>query len=167
MARPNIEEEMHLGTPVINWEVDEYHKHERSRTWYIVASVMSVVFIIYAIATANFLFAVIILMIGVITLLSTYKEPERVPVIVTDTGIIVDDTFYDFESIRDFSIAFEPPHVNLLYVDFHSAWHPMLSIPLEHIDPNRVRDSLLNYCPENLHRTEESMTDMFRRLYKF
>jgi hypothetical protein len=155
-----------LGQPILDWEVDEYPQHERSRTWYIVASVVGVSLIVYSIATANFLFAVIILMIGVITLLNTFKTPDKVEVMITTSGIIVSDLFYDYKSIRDFSIVHEPPDVSILYLDFHSSLHPLMSVPLHDIDPNLVRDALIPFVLENFHRDEETLTDLMRRLYK-
>ena len=158
--------QVNIGSAQLEWEVDEYPMHQRSKIWYILAAVAGVALIIYAIATANFLFAVIILMVGVITLLSSFVAPDRVPVIITNTGVVVSDLYYDFQSIRDFSIAYDPPHVKNLYFEFHSPWQPLLTVPLEDIDPNQVRDLLLPYCLENLHRVEENLTDVLRRLYK-
>ncbi|MEK7620307.1 MAG: hypothetical protein AAB413_03670 [Patescibacteria group bacterium] len=158
--------EINIGTPQLEWEVDEYPAHQRSKVWYILAAVVGVALIIYAVATANFLFAVIILMVGVITLLSTFVPPDRVPVVITNTGVVVSDLYYDFQSIRDFSIAYDPPDVKNLYFEFHSPWQPLLTVPLEEIDPNQVRELLLPYCLENLQRIEENLTDVLRRLYK-
>ena len=160
------EQEINIGDPQLEWEVDEYPIHQRSRLWYILAAIIGVALIIYAVATANFLFAVIILMIGVITLLSSFVPPDRVPVVITNTGVVVSDMYYDFQAIRDFSIAYDPPHVKNLYFEFHSPWQPLLTVPLEDIDPNVVRELLLPYCLENLQRIEENLTDMLRRLYK-
>ena len=155
-----------VGSTRLEWEVDEYPQHDRPKRWYVMASVLGVALIVYAIATANFLFAVIVLMIGVITLLSTFTASQRVPVIITNTGVVVADMYYDFEAIKNFSIAYDPPEVKLLYVEFHTAWHPSLSIPLEETDPNEVREHLLPFCTEHLGRTEERLTEMVRRLYK-
>ncbi len=155
-----------IGAPQLQWEVDEYPTHERSQRWYLVAAVLGVALIIYAVATANFLFAVIVLMIGVIMLLSTFVSPERVPVVITNTGVVVADMYYDFEAIKDFALAYDPPEVKILYLDFQSPWQPLLSIPLEDVDPNQVRECLLPYCKENIHQSEERLTDMVRRLYK-
>jgi uncharacterized membrane protein YobD (UPF0266 family) len=160
------EHPIEIGSPQLQWEVDEYPQHGRSQRWYLVAAVLGVALIIYAVATANFLFAVIVLMIGVITLLSTFVAPDRVPIVITNTGVVVADMYYDFEAIKDFALAYDPPDVKILYVEFHSAWQPLLSIPLEDMDPNQVREVLLPYCIENIHRTEERLTDMVRRLYK-
>ena len=155
-----------IGAPMISWDVDEYPHHDRSKYWYVLGAIGGVLLVMYAIAVANFLFAVIILMIGVITLLSTFLPPDKIPVIITNTGLVVGDLYYDYEAVRDFSIAYDPPHIKYLYFEFHSPWQPLLSVPLEENDPNEVRDVLLQYCFENLDRTEESLTDVMRRLYK-
>ena len=158
--------QINIGSPQLEWEVDEYPMHQRSKLWYILAAVIGVALIVYAVATANFLFAVIILMVGVITLLSSFVPPDRVPVLITNTGVVVSDMYYDFQAIKDFSIAYDPPHVKNLYFEFHSPWQPLLTVPLEDIDPNEIRDLLLPYCLENLQRVEENLTDVLRRLYK-
>jgi len=155
-----------IGAPQMAWEVDEYPQHQRSRTWYLVTGIFGVVMIIYAIATANFLFAVIILMTGVITLLATFMPPDRVPVVITNTGVVVSDMYYDFEAIKDFAIVYDPPEIKYLYLEFDSPWHPLVSVPLEDEDPNEVRELLLPYLIENIHRTDERLTDALRRVYK-
>lgn len=155
-----------FGDVLVGWEIDEYAAHERSRMWYILASVIGVGLIIYAVLTSNFLFAVIILMIAVIMMLSIFTKPEKIPVMITTTGIVVGDMYYDYQSIRDFSIVYDPPEVKLLYLDFYAMTHPLLSVSLEDVDPNIVRDSLLPFCLENLKRTQEDLTDVMRRLYK-
>jgi len=155
-----------LGDVLIEWEIDEYPEHERSRRWYIITGVIGAGLIIYSLATANFLFAVIVLMFAVITLLSHFVKPERIPVVITTTGVVVGDMYYDYMSIRDFSIVYEPPEVKNLYLDFYAFSHPMITVPLEDVDPNIVRDQLLVFCQENLNRNEEHLTDVVRRLYK-
>jgi hypothetical protein len=155
-----------LGEPLIGWQVDEYDQHDRAKGWYVLAAILGVVLIVYSVATANFLFAVIILMVGVIMLLSTFTKPEKAEVVVTTTGVVVGDMYYDYQSISDFSLVYDPPDIKILYLDFHSPWHPLLSIPLEDVDPNMVRESLLPFCMENLDRGEEGLTDTIKRLYK-
>jgi hypothetical protein len=155
-----------FGDILVNWEVDEYAQHQRSKLWYILAGVIGIGLIIYSIATSNFLFAVIILMSAVIMILSEFSKPEKIPVVITTNGVVIGDVYYDYQSIRDFSVVYDPPDVKLLYLDFFALSHPMLSVSLEDIDPNIVRESLLPFCIENLKRNEEDLTDLMRRLYK-
>jgi len=154
------------GRPLVVWEMDEYPRQTRSQRWYVIMALIAVVLIAYSIATANFLFAVIVLMAGIITLISDFKHPDRVTVAVTSTGIVVGETYYDFRAINDFALVYEPPEVKILYVTFRQAWNPMLAIPLEDTDPNVVRKELLPFCLENLDRTSETLTEVLRRVYK-
>ncbi len=156
----------YYGDPLLQWEIDEFPRVQRSRLWYVIASAVAVALIIYAVATADFLFAIIILMAGIIMLVSSFSKPNRIEIFVTTLGLAVGDRFYEFKNIRDFSIVYDPPHVKLLYVSFHSPLEPLLSIPLEETDPNDVRDFLGAFCAENLNRTSESLTDRLRRVYK-
>lgn len=154
------------GKILLSWEVDEYPNHDRSRTWYVLGAIISVALIVYAIATANFLFAVIILMCGIVTLISTFQPPEKINVAITSIGILVGEAFYLYKDLKDFSVAYDPPAVKLLYIDFQKPWQPLVSVPLEETDPNQVREYLLPFCVENLERTEETLTDAVRRVYK-
>ena len=154
------------GKPLVEWEVHEYDNHDRSRFWYIATAILGVGLVVYSVLTANFLFAVIILMAGIITLLASFQEPDKINVYILPTGILIGDDYYEYIQVSDFSVVYDPPEVKMLYVDFQSAFQPMLAIPLEEEDPNKVRKSLLPYCVENLERTEERLTDVVRRLYK-
>ena len=157
---------VHVGEELISWEVDEYPRYERTRTWFIWIGIIGTLLMIYAFYTANSLFAIIILMLGIITLVSMTSEPGRMSVIVTTTGVVVGDKYYEYRIIKDFSIVYDPPEVKLLYLGVDSPWIPVVSIPLEDIDPNKVRKHLLVTCIENLDRSTERLTDLVRRLYK-
>ena len=165
-STPESSTGLYYGDPLLTWEVDEYPRHTRSRRWYLVAGVLGLGLILYAVLTADFLFAVIILMSGIIMLATSFAEPKRIEIILTTLGAVVGNKFYDYRGVRDFSIAYNPPAVKNLYMDFHSALNPLLSIPLEDTDPNEVRDCLGAFCRENLNRTDESLTDRLRRVYK-
>ncbi|HLD18182.1 MAG TPA: hypothetical protein VJB99_03880 [Patescibacteria group bacterium] len=154
------------GRPITTWQIDEYPAHQRSRFWYIGWGTIGFILLVYAIATANFLFAVILLMGAVVTLLSSFRPPGKLDVAVTTAGILVGGGFYAYPSIKRFSLVYNPPEVKLLYLDFEKPWLPLLSIPLEEVDPNRVREALLPFCVEDLERTDESLTDVLRRVYK-
>jgi len=167
MAKAAEIEEIDIGDEIVSWDTWDQPPHERSRTWYLVAGIVGVLLLIYAISSANFLFAIIVLMMGVIMLVNNLKHAEEVRVYVTELGILVGHEFYSFREIKDFSVVYDPPHTKLLYVDFVSVWKPLLTIPLEHADPNEIRDAILPYAFENLEREEETLTDLFRRLYKF
>jgi len=49
----------------ISWKIPEYREHERSKKWYIIAIAIMALLLLYAIFTANFLFAVILIVVGI------------------------------------------------------------------------------------------------------
>ena len=155
-----------VGESHVSWETWEYPPHERSRAWFVLAAIAGAILLVIAITSVNYLFAIIILLMGVILLINGLRHPDRVEVHVTDQGVVVGDHYYDYKDIKDFSIIYEPPEIKLLYIDFNRLLDPMVVIPLEDVDPNDVRDSLLPYVFENLKREDETLTDMLRRMYK-
>ncbi len=159
-------EEIDVGDELLAWETWEFPPHERSRNWYIIAGVVGVVLIVSAILSGNFLFAIIVLMMGVILLMGHLRRPERITMHVTTLGLVLGTEFCRYRDIKDFSIIYDPPDVKLLYVDFHRLSHPLVALPLEGVNPNLLREALLPYIFENLDREEESLTDTLSRVYK-
>ncbi len=160
------EEPKSYGKSIVSWETWEYPKYERTRFWYIAAGIVGIGLLIFAVLTGSFLFAVLIIMVGIIFFLSHLREPARIKIHVTTNGILIGRSFYGFHEIKDFAIVYRPPDVKLLYVDFVSVLHPLISVPLEDADPNNVRTSLIPYVMEDLERTDETLTDLISRLYK-
>lgn len=154
------------GVPLLSWESWEFPLVARSTRWYVVASVVGLGLMLYALLTANFIFGVIVLMFACIILLRDIKKPSRIPVHITTVGLVFGDDLYKFEDIRDFSLTYDPPNVQNLYIAFHGRFQPLLSIDLEDLNPNDVRQTLLPFVFENLEREGESLTDMLRRVYK-
>jgi len=154
------------GEPMMSWESWEFPYVDRSKRWYVIASAIGLFLMLYALFTGNFIFGVIVLMFAVITLIRDLKRPSRVPVHITSKGLVFGEAFFPFEEIRDFSLTYDPPEVNNLYVGFHGRFQPMLSIGLEDLNPNDVRGTLLPFVFENLEREGESLTDILRRVYK-
>ena len=155
-----------LGQPLISWQIDDFVKHNRSKRWYFFGGLISLSLIIYSIATANFLLAVIILMSSIIILMNSFVDPEKIEITITTLGILIDRKFYEYTDLKSFSLVYKPPEVNNLYLEFKSLFHPLMSVPLNDLNPNIVRDYLLNYLDENLDQDIESLTDYVRRMYK-
>lgn len=148
------------------WAIPEYVKHERGWRWYLVAGVIGVALILWGIFTANFLFAIIIVMAGLIMFLSSQRDPDLVPFALTAGGIVIGDHFHPYHEFRNFSVLYEPPHLKCLYLVSGRRTRPTIRIPLEETDPNAVRTALLQFIPEDMERVEESLTELIARVYK-
>ena len=154
------------GPVVMNWESWEFPPVQRSTRWYVIAGAVGFGMLVYAILTANFVFALIVLMFAAIMLLKDLKKPARVPVAITSSGVVFNNEFYPYDDIKDFSIVYQPPDVKTLYVGFRNRISPLLAISLEDTNPNDVRTALLPFAFENLDREGERLTDVLTRVYK-
>jgi len=161
---PNTEDH---GETLASWTFEEYKKYKKSVGWYIGAAIVTAGFLIFAIATSNFLFAVFIILVIVIYFMRSRREPTTIKVNITEDGFeLGDNTFYTWKDINTFWIIYEPPDVKNLYIDFKATLRPSLSISLEDQNPLRIRKILLDYIEEDIEKENESFSDGMGRMMK-
>ena len=71
----------------------EFVKYDRSRNWYIIAGVIIAAGLVYSVWTANFPFALIILMVVVVYYMHFVRTPEEVQFAIFDNGLQVGHRF--------------------------------------------------------------------------
>jgi hypothetical protein len=151
---------------LLAWEYSEEDRYTRSGTWYFVMGAVALGLLLYSLASGNFLFALIVIMAGLVVYLSSTHPAEDVVVAVTDTGILAGGAFYDYSDISHFWFAYEPPRVTSLYLDFKQPWRPGVVLELAEQDPNDVRDVLSVFLLEDLTKDEEPLLDTIGRALK-
>jgi len=159
-------EDANFGEIVYQWKVKEYQRYDRDRRWYIFMGTIGALLIIFALVTANYLFALLIVLFGVILFLSDMREPLEVPFAITNTGIIIGDKYYRYSELDSFWMIYNPPDVKNLYFSFSSAMKHRMQIPLLDYDPRPVRDYLNQFLTEDLDQEEEPLSDRIARLFK-
>ena len=158
-------EENKQGPVIFQWQIPEYLIHERTRYWYLVAILFGVTLIVYSIITANFLFALIIILVTFIIFLRSYAAPRNLIFQITDTGLVVGDRYFPYEKIKNFYFIYDPPAVKKLFFDFKGLY-PTLSIPLDNNNPTVIRQKLLEYLIEDAERGHQSFDDQMETLLK-
>lgn len=151
----------------LSWEVDEYDQHERSRRWYGGAVSAGIIFLVYSFFSANFLFAVIVVLTAFILILRHGQAPDKIKVRLSSEGLTVGNKFYDYDEIKDFSVVYKPQQgIKGLYFEFDNFFRPRLSIPLEKMNPLKVRGFLLKYLKEDLNRIDEPFSERLGKILK-
>lgn len=170
MARINEEKQVKTGgygNGLVSWEIPEYDRHDREKSWYIKASLIALVLVIYSFLTANFLFAIIIIVAALVVIMNDSRESEKIVFSITDDGVVVGSRFYDYDDINNFSVIYKPKlGVKNLYFEFKSLFRHRLSIPLEDMNPLPIRENLLKYLPEDLERTDQPLSEGLARWFK-
>ncbi len=162
----NMEAQNEYGKEFFSWKFPEYMRYDRGFLWYASSLLLSIILIAYAIFSGNFLFAFIIVMVMIITLMHSVKEPAEVECSVYEEGIKVGNKFFPWKEFKHFWIAYDPPEVKKLFLDFQSAFRPHLSIELQNQNPLDIRETLLQYLEEDLERDSESTLEELGRLFR-
>ncbi len=148
------------------WESPMYERHERGPRWYAVVSLLALLLVGYAVWTANFLFAFIILLAAIILVLAGNEHPDTILIQIGDNGIVVDGDFHPFTKLDNFSIVYQPPHVRVLYVESKNPLRPRYRLLLGDQDPVEIRNHLRRYLRENLDLHDEHASDILGKLFK-
>ncbi len=159
------QQEEHHAKPLTEWMIRDI-THERSRNWYIIASVIVVLLLVYSIFTSNFLFALIIIMTVVVYYIQIVRPPEAVPFAIYDDGIEIGHRFIKWKEISKFWILYDPPEVKKIYFAFKSAVRPFLSVPLENQNPIELRKILTKHLQEDLSQEEEPASEQWEKMLK-
>ncbi|MDO8626267.1 MAG: hypothetical protein Q7K39_02285 [Candidatus Magasanikbacteria bacterium] len=160
-------ENANIGRVVYQWTVKEYEEYERGRRWYLVIGGLALALVLFAVFTANYLFALIIILFGIILYLHDLQTPLEVPFALTDVGIILGKKFYRYSELGNFWIIYNPPEVKVLYFSLGNFLRHRLQVPLLEYDPRPIREHLSLYLVEDLDQEEEPLSDRVGRLLGF
>lgn len=152
---------------LLSWEFPEFQKHDRSKRWWGIAIGIVAVLVIFSLFTANFLFALILIMITTIVVYQHFHEPDTVHFGIYADGLRVDEKQYRWSELSSFWMVYEPPHTQSIYLTFASRIHPTMMIPFpDDVDPIEVRDVLGEFVEEDLEKETETTSDAIGKWLK-
>jgi len=148
------------------WEAPSAEYRKRGPQWYLWMGFVAFVFAAYAVYTANYLFAFIILLIVIVIVLSGNEPPHPILIQIGQNGLVFDGRLYPFADMSDFAIIYQPPETRVLYIQPKSVFKPRLRIDLVEQDPIEIRNHLRRYVDEDLDLRDEHISDIIGRLLK-
>jgi glucan phosphoethanolaminetransferase (alkaline phosphatase superfamily) len=162
----------------LSWEVTEYEKPQRGKTWYIYAAIFILLAIFFSFfkfqdwhivflgVQSNFLFALFIIMAGAIMFIQDGREPAKMIATLGAEGLNLGQSFHDYDEFKNFSVIYKPNlGINKLYLEFKGI-RQRLSLSLGELNPLDVRNFLLQYLEEDLDRTNEPLSEQLTKLFK-
>lgn len=168
-----------IKTKSIEWEILEYKKEKRTRTWYFFASLfvfLAVFFSFFSLSNwrlvylgfkANFLFALIILIAFALYLALEQQEERMIAIILGPEGIAIGQKFYAYDKIRKFAVLYKPKEgLKNLYLEFDNRLLPRLSIPLRRQSPSEIRNFLLRFLEEDLDLKDQPLSEQLTKVLK-
>jgi hypothetical protein len=156
-----------IGDVHLEWDFPEYENQQVNRTWYIVGAIILAGLILYSVLTANFLFAIILLLAVFVIIFQFFQVPREINVRIGEDGVIVDKKFYPYKDLKNFWIVYDPPAYKYLYLEFKSDIRGTYPVPLVDENPLKIREYLLNYVDEDIEKEEAGFDEAFSKLIKF
>jgi len=164
----------------LSWQIPEYEQQERHRKWYVIAAIFLLICLFFCFfeitnwkivflgVNSNFIFALILILSSIITIINDGREPLMVDFKIGPEGINVGKRFYDYDDLKHFSIIYKPNFdIKHLYLEFNNSFiNPRLSINLYEQDPITVRNYLLRYLDEDLERLGPPISEQLTKLLK-
>jgi hypothetical protein len=120
----------------------------------------------YALFVANYLFALVIILFGIVLYMHEMQPPMDVYFAITETGIIIGKKFYRFSELSGFWMIYNPPDVKNLYFRLKNIVKFRVKIPLQNYDPRPIRDYIKQYLKEEVEHEEEPLSDRLARVFK-
>jgi len=163
----------------LRWQVPEFKKHQRGRTWYIITGLLVFFCLFFSFFTfqswhlvplglgSNFLFALIIILSAIIMIMNDSQKPLMVDFEIGPEGVKIGRHFYDYDQLKNFSVLYKPKDsIKNLYFEYKNTMHPRLSVPLRRMDALTVRNFLVRYLDEDLTRTVPPLSEQLTKLLK-
>lgn len=135
-------------TTFFAWKALEYEHRERSHDWFWAVGIIAVGGAVLAILFNDLLFAVVIVVAAVAIILHAVRHPGELTCEIQDKGILVNTTLYPYRTLESFWIH-EHKETKELVLTSQKLFMPHIQVPLaDDINPDAVRDILLDYLPE-------------------
>lgn len=149
----------------ITWEAPEFEYHEKGVGWYWTIILVTLILLIVALFQQNFLFAIFIIMAGILAVVWSREMPSIINFSITQEGIgIGDKNIYHYEDLASFSIL-EHRHGTELVLKRKNNLSQPVKIPLEEGRAEAIQAIMREKLPEK--DFEESLPDSIFRFIKF
>lgn len=138
-------------TPLFFWQANEFEKKEKNTRLVLILYLIVFGLVIFSLFTDNIFMAIIFILFAVIFYFLSNKEPENYTFGITSDGVFAQDHIYEFSSLENFWIFFNPEGKKELSLKSKKFFMPYVSIPLGSADPVKIRKILINFLPETEH----------------
>ncbi len=131
----------------LKWSAIEYEEKERGTDWYWALGIIVVAGSIASIIFGNYFFALLLVLGGFCFVMFSFKKPEMINYSLSEKGLQIKSQLYPYKNIKSFFVRTE--HQPILLIKTAGIFMPILSVPLDGIYPEDVKEIMLhNEIPE-------------------
>jgi hypothetical protein len=149
MARP----------PIFEWHAKEYSSEEKGADWYWALGIVAIALMIVCVLFNNILLAFVVAAAATAAALQAAKRPRIHRFAIVDTGILIDNHLYTYDSMLHFSVLeyMDETMPPALSIKTRHIFAPHLLIPIVDHDPVEIYEYVSLHLSEGKH--DESSID--------
>ena len=147
----NTNEEQENDQDILSWQAEEHISHAENNKVQLIAGVVLMGIIVYALITSSPIMAITFMLIGIVGYIYINKPSPIHTFSIDSEGVHVGNEVYPYENISSFWIFYEPGEIQCISLHTNADLTPYILIPLGKTDPVEVRDILLHFLPEKKH----------------
>ncbi len=133
---------------VFEWEAPEFRHYPKNPAWYITLFIIMVLLVVYQVVQQDFFGAVSLVIIGALIVFFAKQKPNLVVMEISDQGVHINKDLIPYNRIRNFWILDDGVHKTLNFETTAYLNH-ILTVELEDIDSDELRDFLVDILPEH------------------
>lgn len=136
-----------MASPSIIWDAPDKFTEPHGPDWYWAVGIIALSIMATSIILRNILFAVFIVLATIVLFLRSLQKPRLVHYELTTRGLRTDKSFESYSQFQSFWVD-DNERLPKLLLTGKSFLTPLSVIPLVEVDPDDVREFLLEFVPE-------------------
>lgn len=136
---------------LISWSAPEHPYNEKKSDWYWSVGIITLALAAVALIFGNVITGIFIIVAAVALVLHASHPPQMVRYEINDRGIVANDTLYPFLTLESFWIPHDETPAKII-IKSRKLFMPYIVIYMDDVDPEKVREVMLTYIAETMHR---------------
>ncbi|MDD5606043.1 MAG: hypothetical protein PHR51_01820 [Patescibacteria group bacterium] len=154
------------GKELFSWQAGEFRAATRGVWWHVTVWALAILAVVYSVYIQSWFFIGVVVMIVVALYVLGRAEPRVFTHSITDSGILVGERFYSYDSLKSFWIVNDKIAGVTLNVMTAKRFDLLLTLQIQESDVEKVRQILSKFLPEDAGRGEDTI-DKIGRFLKF
>lgn len=136
---------------LISWNAPEHLYTEKRPDWYWSVGIITLALAAVAFIFGNVITGIFVIVAAVALVLHASRPPRSVAYEINDRGLVAGDVLYPFLTLESFWIPHDE-HPPKIILKSRKLLMPYIIIYIDEVDPEEIRQIMLTYIAETMHR---------------
>ena len=139
-----------MAKRAIEWEAHEIDFQQKSADWFWAVGIIGLALAVVAAFFKDFLFSIFIVLAAFTIMLHGARSAKKLTIKISSQGVRINNELFPINHLKSFWID-EEQEQTWLIIHSDQSIVKSLKIPMVEIDPETIRDFLLDYLEEEHH----------------